>query len=859
MPDVWAEFFVEKPKKDLDEYGLKDPAQTVSLKRPDGGHITLLIGKESRTKKRTVTRPAPPGLPMPPQQETVNEVYRYAKLQDNDQIFEIKPDKLNKDVFVAVDTLRDPRLARFRSEDARRVEISQGREGDVSPPMIVLVKDKDKWRLQKPQEADAEGDKINELIDRLSSLQARDKDVIAKADAKTYGFDQPAGTVKVTVEEEVKGEGDSKTKTTKVFTFVLGKHDADKKKLYVRMEGWDRVNAVDESGGEKSVPALVKRPTLAYRALQLWSWQPADLASVRVQKLDQEPYRLERKDRGWRISEPFEADAPASRVQPIETALAGLRCERFETQAAKELSAYELEKPYLTVTVTHAKKEGAEGKDRALQIGKPVEKGQKPGISEKPATIDAEKGGGRYAKLKDSDDIFVVSAALVAAVDKGPLDLLDPHLLSLEQVAIERIQSMAGLAVQLTLERRENDWQVVESPAPAFSADREAIRSLLTALSNVNAQRIVAYGPKAEWAKYGLDNPSQTITVTMKKPAPSPQPLSPAAGERGRGEEADAAKEQPSIKHTLALGKPVEGGAGERYARLDDVAAVAVLAPAAIQTLTRTYLDFVNSTVFQFDAAAVKSLQRQQGGENLEFTKKDGDWQMAPLNLRADDDELSKLIKQLSALKGSRIAAYPAKDPKTFGLDTPAAVWTVSLAGADNKPAQHVLKIGKTVDETAEDRFAQAEGAQAVAVIPGVLARRLLAAPVAFRNRELARFADADRIILERGFRKATFAKVEGSWKLTEPTKADAEQVELDELINAVARFRADELVADKAEDLKPYGLDRPIARWRFQSGDKDVLSVLVGGAEKIKSQGKEADGPSPQPLLPRRGGEGQG
>ncbi len=120
-------------------------------------------------------------------------------------------------------------------------------------------------------------------------------------------------------------------------------------------------------------------------------------------------------------------------------------------------------------------------------------------------------------------------------MDKGPLDLLDPHLLSLEQVAIERIQSMAGLAVQLTLERRENDWQVVESPAPAFSADREAIKSLLTALSNVNAQRIVAYGPKAEWAKYGLDNPSQTITVTMKKPAPlTPTPL-PRSGGEGQG------------------------------------------------------------------------------------------------------------------------------------------------------------------------------------------------------------------------------------------------------------------------------------------------------------------------------------
>ena len=44
-------------------------------------------------------------------------------VKDNDQIFEIKADKL-KDLFVAPNTLRDDRLARFRTEDARKVEIA---------------------------------------------------------------------------------------------------------------------------------------------------------------------------------------------------------------------------------------------------------------------------------------------------------------------------------------------------------------------------------------------------------------------------------------------------------------------------------------------------------------------------------------------------------------------------------------------------------------------------------------------------------------------------------------------------------------------------------------------------------------
>ena len=51
----------------------------------------------------------------------------------------------------------------------------------------------------------------------------------------------------------------------------------------------------------------------------------------------------------------------------------------------------------------------------------------------------------------------------------------------------------------------------------------------------------------------------------------------------------------------------------------------------------------------------------------------------------------------------------------------------------------------------------------------------------------------------------------------------------------ALARLRADELVAEKPADLKPYGLDKPEARWRFLLGDKEVLGLLVGGYEKTK------------------------
>jgi hypothetical protein len=193
---------------------------------------------------------------------------------------------------------------------------------------------------------------------------------------------------------------------------------------------------------------------------------------------------------------------------------------------------------------------------------------------------------------------------------------------------------------------------------------------------------------------------------------------------------------------------------------------------------------------------------------------------------------MQDLLGQLSELRARRIAAYPVKDLKEYGLDTPAALLTIKLnAGA--KPAEHFIKLGKTTNGEGE-RFALVDDSKAVAVLSAALAERLAGSPLTFRDRTIARFGDADRLRLERGPRTAVFSKVDGTWKLAEPLQGEAEQDQLDDFLNSLARLRADALVAEKpaAADLKKYGLDRPEARWRLQSGDKEVLNLLVGNPE---------------------------
>jgi len=126
---------------------------------------------------------------------------------------------------------------------------------------------------------------------------------------------------------------------------------------------------------------------------------------------------------------------------------------------------------------------------------------------------------------------------------------------------------------------------------------------------------------------------------------------------------------------------------------------------------------------------------------------------------------------------------------------------------------------------------------------PVAIAEEMLRPALYFRDRNLAHVSGIDHVLLERSGRKATFTKSDGSWKLTQPVEAEAEQLDMDEFVAALSRLRADELVSDKPTELKAYGLDRPAARWKLQVGTKDVLDVVVGGPEKSGSaKGKDTE-----------------
>ena len=399
--------------------------------------------------------------------------------------------------------------------------------------------------------------------------------------------------------------------------------------------------------------------------------------------------------------------------------------------------------------------------------------------------------------------MFAVGSDLVGQLER---DSLAYRPATLWQVAggdeIVRLRIHKAGQAEYELIRMGDEWQVAGPFTVA--APREVVDKLTAALQSPKAEEYRAH-TATDFAPFGLASPRVKVTLTTKM----------------------------GKQHSLWIGSETTAGAVGKLARLGNASAVFVVSEALAKTVDQSALDFLDRNLLKLDSGAITSFLRKRGPDVMELVKKEDAWQMVkPAEQPADEKTTPELLKELGELKAVRIAAYKPKDLKAFGLDAPEATITIKLGG-DAKPNEYVLELGK--EARVGERFARVKDGPMVAVLgPGVV-KKLLAGPLTYRDHFLALVRDPDSIKLESGERRATFGKVDGSWKLTQPVPADADHDALEGLLNSLARLRADDLAAEKptANQLKGYGLDKPLARWQFLAGDKVELDLSIGALEK--------------------------
>ncbi|QJW95203.1 DUF4340 domain-containing protein [Frigoriglobus tundricola] len=638
------------------------------------------------------------------------------------------------------------------------------------------------WKLVAPLASDADPRNAAALVAQASGLEATEF-VAAGADPAEYGLHKPQFTAALAF-------SDGRT-----YKLDVGGPRPGKPEVFARLDGGAVFALPVATTDALAAGALKLLP------LQVWNISLDKLTGVEVTRFDapDESFALAQDGTNWKLTGPFTAPVAFLDAQPAVAALASLPATKYEALSAPDDPAkYGFDKPLARVKLAYTEKTGATARPAAKTV---LVGGAAP------------NGQDHYAKLDDpTAPVFVVAAGYLNAVRTAPLTLLDRNLLSLDPTKIAKVQ-LAGDKPEAAVTLTKGEKGAWRADGAAFAVDAVVAEQAVSTFAPLPVERLVAYGDAVKWADYGLEKPEHTITVVLGT--------------------------DPPVTHTVQLGKSAPLGA--RFVRVDGGKAVGVLAAPAVRVLSRTKLDFADRTLLVFKSEDLVGLARTRGKEELELAPGAGDgWTVEkPAKQKADKLLVEDLADALSHLRAEKVAAFGKKDEvlKPYGLEPPEATVTLTIG---EKADRKALRLGRPVDAARPDgdRYATVEAAGAdatVGVLPGALANKLLAPPVSFRDRTVARFVDADKLVLERGARKVTFAKVNGTWKVTAPLAADAEQGALDDLVAELAKLRASDWVAEKPTpaELKAFGLEKPELTWTVSNGDRDVLVLRVGQAGK--------------------------
>lgn len=661
----------------------------------------------------------------------------------------------------------DAKLVAFGVEGANGFSLTKHEKADGG----------DVWKLGGAVASDADPVAVAGLLAQLSGLQATEFIAESATNPAEYGFDKPKLTLQL-----VFGPG----RTYRLE--VGGPRPGKPMEVFARLDGGNVFGLATAT-----VDALATGP-LGLLPLQVWNVPLEKITGLEITRFDtkDESFALAKDGTNWKLSGPFTASVPFLSAQPMLAGLGVLGASKYESLAAPDPTKFGFDKPLAKVKLTYTEKASDLEKSvaKVLVIG-----GVTPG------------GADRYAKLDEpTAPVFVLPAQYLFGVQTPPLALLDRNLLFLDATKITKVQ-IAGEKPENTVALAKDDKGVWKAEGATFTVDTVATGQLISLLAPLPVERLAAFGDAVKWADFGLEKPEFTVTVTVGGDKP--------------------------VTHKIQLGKP--DPVGGRFVRVDDGKAVGVIPAFAVPMLARAKLEFVDRTLLTFDPATLNNFLRTKGKEELELAPAATvGWDvLKPAKLKADQPLMDELADALGRLRAEKVAAFGKKEDvfKQYGLEPPEATLTLTVG---DKAEQKVLRLGRPVDPAKQDgdRYVAIEGAgpdTAVGVLPGALANKLLAAPVSFRDRTLVKFVDADKLQLERGDRKVTFTKVNGTWKVTAPVAADAEQAALDDLVNELGKLRAADWVADKPVDLKPFGLDKPEATWTVTNGDKVVLTLLLG------------------------------
>ena len=428
----------------LAEFGLDKPAAEVDLTLKDGKQLGLVLGAKSPTG-----------------------VWVYARERDKPAVF-VVGDSVLRDATRPVADFRDKTILAFDRKQVTGVDIVSREE------TLGLESADGGWKIVKPVALPADGDTINDFLEKLGAAKVKEFVAEAPASLDAYGLDRPW---RVTVHT-----GKDKERSSR--SLLLGKVDTGKKGVFAMREGESSVLLVPEDVWT----ALPKNVAVARNKVVV------PVERDKLTRLEVESPRgavtLVRENDKWRITAPEALPADQVEVGSLLFKLQSLRAQGFLTEDASGIPRF-LARPEVKVTL-------ADGGGMRTVLLAPS-----PELRGGAATA--------YAAIAGRGPVVLVDGKAIDELGRSVNQLRDRTLLSgLEPRDIKRLQvTVAGQP--LVLERAgESEWRVIEPAKGAAKSSK--IEDLLYTLRGLKWKDLVAPAGQ-DAAQYGLDKPSLEVRL----------------------------------------------------------------------------------------------------------------------------------------------------------------------------------------------------------------------------------------------------------------------------------------------------------------------------------------------------------
>ncbi len=490
------------PSGELDRYGLKTPA------------LTVTIESAARGDRRKAPQVVLVGKPVEGKDDKV-----YAMRGDQDDVVMVDR-RFLKDLKPDANAFRSPKVADISVPRVVRVgvEVADG----ASTEAVRMGND---WAITAPIVARGDRQAIQDFLKGLDQLQT--SIYLGPSYLAASGLEKPSMILRVWQARDPRdpttASALSDPKGDPTLVLKIGRHDAARKAIYARIEGDPTILALPDTA-----ESFLPRNPLAFRDRQVLAVESGQVERIKLAgpgrkvTLNAPVFRVKKQNLGlapfgWWMIEPVDAPADATSIGKLLHLLGTLRAEALVTETPGPLAKFGLDSPALTVTWSTPPGFSMVEKPRT--------------VDRSPGTVDFEnhslKVGAplpdrptvRYAQLSDDPLVFTLGPEALAVLDQ---EFRDHRVFSIVPDRVREVRLEwpdRDVPVVATLDPSTRRWSLDPgSDAPGF--DPNTLNALLAEASKLKTTRYFQHlgdFPRGT----GLDPARLTIRLGMDDGSPA--------------------------------------------------------------------------------------------------------------------------------------------------------------------------------------------------------------------------------------------------------------------------------------------------------------------------------------------------